>query len=91
MSIKRFLIVVLVVRHCQSVSTLVVVREVVNALHNIPTESQKLTAVSQTRNVLIIGEVVTQGTNVQPEMLHTIHVTGEVTSSHNGSERQTPS
>ena len=90
MSIKRFLIVVLVVRHCQSVSTLVVVREVVNALHKIPTESQKLTAVSQTRNVLTI-EVVTQGTNVQPEMLHAIHVTGEVTSSHNGSERQTPS
>ena len=47
-----------------------------NSLHNIPTESQKLTAVSQMKKMLAVGEVVAQDTNVWLEMPCAIHVTG---------------
>ena len=64
------------------------VRVVANALHNIPTKIQKLTTVNCTKNVLIVGNVVTQGTNVWQEMLYAIHVTEYLTSNHNVSPSQ---
>ena len=64
------------------------VRVVANALHNIPTKIQKLTTVNCTKNVLILGNVITQGTNVWPKMLYDVHVTEEVTSNHNVSPSQ---
>ena len=47
---------------------------------------QKLTTLNCSKNVLIVGNVVTQGTNVWQEMLYAIHVTEELTSNHNVSQ-----